>query len=205
MRMIIATHNYKKLAELSRILKPLGVDAVTDAEAGLKLDEVEETGSTFEENAFLKADAACRQSGLPAVADDSGLMVDALDGAPGVYSARYAGEGASDAARNQKLLKELDGVPEEGRGAKFVSAICCVFPNGDRVEARGECPGRIGFVPVGENGFGYDPVFLDPELGLTAAEMSPEEKMGRSHRAKALRELLRLWPSFWEGYLQKRA
>ena len=157
---IIATHNYKKLAELSRILKPLGIDAVTDAEAGLKLDEVEETGATFEENAFLKAAAACRQSGLPAVADDSGLMVEALDGAPGVYSARYAGEGASDADRNRKLLRELDGVPEEERGAKFVSAVCCVFPNGDRVEAQGECPGRIGFTPVGENGFGYDPLFV---------------------------------------------
>ena len=107
MRMIIATHNYKKLAELSRILGPLGIDAVTDAEIGVKLDEVEETGTTFEENAFLKADAACRQTGLPSVADDSGLMVDALGGAPGMYSARYAGEGASDADRNRKLLSEL--------------------------------------------------------------------------------------------------
>lgn len=186
MRMIIATHNYKKLAELSRILGPLGIDAVTDAEIGVKLDEVEETGTTFEENAFMKADAACRQTGLPSVADDSGLMVDALGGAPGVYSARYAGEGASDADRNRKLLSELEGLPEEERGAQFVSAICCVFPNGDRVEARGECPGRIGFRPVGENGFGYDPLFV-VEDGRSYAELSDGEKDDISHRGNALR------------------
>ena len=193
---IIATHNYKKLAELSRILKPLGIDAVTDAEAGLKLDEVEETGATFEENAFLKAAAACRQSGLPAVADDSGLMVEALDGAPGVYSARYAGEGASDADRNRKLLRELDGVPGEERGAKFGTPVCWGFPNGGRVEAQGECPGRIGFTPVGENGFGYDPLFV-VDGGMSYAELSDEEKDAISHRGNALR----LFAARLEDYL----
>lgn len=147
MRMIVATHNRKKLAELERILAPLGVEPVTGEDIGILLDEVEETGTTFEENAFLKADAACRQTGMPAVADDSGLMVDALDGRPGVYSARYAGEGASDADRIRKLLGEMETVPEKQRTARFASAVCCVFPDGSTVTARGECPGRIGREP----------------------------------------------------------
>lgn len=187
MRYIVATHNYKKLAELSRILEPLGINAVTDAEAGVKLKEVEETGTTFEENAYLKAAAACAQTGMPAVADDSGLEVEALNGAPGVFSARYAGEGATDADRNKKLLGELAGVPEEQRTARFVSVICCVFPNGDRVTARGECGGRIGYEPSGENGFGYDPLFVTRD-GRTFAELSNEEKDAISHRGNALRQ-----------------
>lgn len=186
MRYIVATHNPKKLGELSRILKPLGIDAVTDAETGVRLGEVEETGATFEENAFLKAAAACRQTGMPAVADDSGLQVDALDGAPGVYSARYAGEGATDADRNRKLLRALEKVPDERRGARFVSVVCCVFPNGDRVTARGECRGRIGHEPAGDNGFGYDPLFLIGD-GRSFAELSAEEKDEISHRGNALR------------------
>ena len=186
MRTIIATHNYKKLAELSRILKPLGIDAITDAEAGIALKEVEETGTTFEENAFLKAAAACKQSGMPAIADDSGLEVDALNGAPGVFSARYAGEGATDADRNRKLLRELENIPEEKRTARFVSVICCIFPDGSRVTARGECKGRIGYSPVGENGFGYDPLFMVEE-GRSYAELSSEEKDAISHRGNALR------------------
>ena len=127
---IIATHNQHKLSELERILTPLKIDAAT-----AQLDEVEETGTTFAENAFLKAEAACRQTDMPAVADDSGLMVDALNGAPGVYSARYAGEGASDMDRIQKLLLNLKDVPKERRAAKFICAICCVYPNGDIVTA----------------------------------------------------------------------
>lgn len=186
MQYIIATHNYKKLAELSRILKPLGIEAVTDAELGFRLDEVEETGTTFEENACLKAMAACRQSGLPAVADDSGLEVEALNGAPGVYSARYAGEHATDADRNLKLLAEMASIPEERRNARFVSAICCVFPNGDRVTARGECAGRIGYEALGQNGFGYDPLFVVSD-GRTYAELSADEKDAISHRGNALR------------------
>lgn len=186
MQYIVATHNPKKLIELSRILEPLGIDAVTDRERGIALTEVEETGTTFEENAFLKASSACRESGLPAIADDSGLMVDALGGAPGVYSARYAGEDATDADRIAKLLRELDGVKEDERGARFVSVICGVFPNGDTLYARGECPGRIGFEPRGEGGFGYDPVFV-VEGGRSYAELTAEEKDAISHRGRAMR------------------
>jgi len=186
MQFVIATHNYKKLTELSRILKPLGIEAVTDAELGATLSEVEETGTTFEENAYLKAAAACKQTGLPAVADDSGLEVAALDGAPGVYSARYAGEGATDAQRNRKLLAEMAHLPEERRGARFVSAICCVFPNGESVTARGECAGTIGYEPAGDNGFGYDPLFV-VDGGKTYAELNADEKDAISHRGQALR------------------
>lgn len=198
MKLIVATHNRKKLTELKRIFLPLGIDAVTDRELGVALTEVEETGDTFEQNAFLKAEGACRETGLPAVADDSGLMVDALNGAPGVYSARYAGEGASDADRNDKLLRALDGVPEARRGAKFVSAICCVFPNGDRVEARGECPGTIGARPAGNGGFGYDPLFV-VEGGRTYAELSDDEKDAISHRGVAMR----LFAERLREYLQR--
>ena len=187
MRFIVATHNVKKLRELSRILEPLGIEAITDRELGKPLTEVEETGTTFEENAYLKAASACRETGLPAIADDSGLAVDALNGAPGVYSARYAGEDATDAERIAKLLRELDGVPAEKRTAQFVSVVCCVFPDGETLSLRGECPGRIGFAPRGEGGFGYDPVF---EVGdKTYAELSAEEKDAISHRGNALRKL----------------
>lgn len=179
---VIATHNPGKLKELQRILEPLHIDAVT-----AKLDEVEETGTTFAENAFLKADAACRQTGMPAVADDSGLMVDALNGEPGVYSARYAGEGATDYDRITKLLTNLKNVPLEKRTAKFVSAICCVFPNGEKIEVQGECPGCIAFEPHGNGGFGYDPIFL--VNGKSFAELNASEKDAVSHRGRALRAL----------------
>lgn len=179
---VIATHNPGKLKELQRILAPLHIDAVT-----AQLDEVEETGTTFAENAFLKADAACRQTGMPAVADDSGLMADALNGEPGVYSARYAGEGASDADRIHKLLKNMEHVPQEKRTAKFVSAICCVFPDGKHIDVQGECPGMIAFEPHGNGGFGYDPVFL--VNGKSFAELGASEKDAVSHRGRALRAL----------------
>lgn len=179
MKFVIATHNKHKLQELRRILTPLGIEAIT-----ADLSEVEETGTTFAENACLKAKAACEETGLPAVADDSGLEVDALDGRPGVYSARYAGEGATDAQRIEKLLGELAEVPAEKRTARFVSSICCVFPNGDILRAEGECPGSIAFAPAGEDGFGYDPVFLCGEK--TFAQMTAAEKDAVSHRGKAL-------------------
>lgn len=180
MELIVATHNPDKIREFERILRPLSV-SVRTAELG----EVEETGATFEENALLKARAACRETGLPAVADDSGLAVDALDGAPGVYSARYAGPGATNAQRIEKLLRALRDVPMEKRGAKFVCAICCAFPNGDVVTARGECEGSVAFAPLGEGGFGYDPVFLVG--GKSFGELSAEEKDRISHRGRALR------------------
>ena len=180
MTFAMATHNAHKLEELARILRPLGVQ-VTPAE----YREVEETGGTFAENARLKAQAACRDTGLPAIADDSGLEVDALGGAPGVYSARYAGEHATDAQRIEKLLREMETVPEEKRTARFVSAICCAFPDGRTLETEGVCEGSVARAPSGAGGFGYDPVFCVG--GKTYAEMSAEEKDAVSHRGKALR------------------
>lgn len=178
MKCIIATHNPHKCEELRRILAPLGVEAVLDP----ALPDVEETGTAFAENAFLKADAACRFTGLPAVADDSGLMVDALGGEPGVYSARYAPAGQ----RKATVLQKLAGLPREQRGAQFVSSVCCVFPNGDTVTAQGVCRGYIGDAPRGEGGFGYDAIFVT-EDGRTFAELSPQEKDAVSHRGQALR------------------
>lgn len=180
MEFVIGTHNKNKVLEFQRILEPL---AITVCSA--KLHEVDETGTTFAQNAFLKAAAACRETGKPAVADDSGLMVDVLDGAPGVYSARYAGEGASSEACIKKLLDVLKNTPAEKRGAKFVCSICCVFPNGDKITAEGECHGSIAFAPQGESGFGYDPVFLVGER--TFAEISADKKDQISHRGHALR------------------
>lgn len=180
MEFIIATHNADKIQEFRRILEPLSIKAVS-----ADLPEVEETGATFAENAYLKAISAFHAAGKPAVADDSGLEVDALGGAPGIYSARYAGENATNEQRIAKLLNELGDVPEEKRTARFVCAICCILPNGDLLTARGECPGKIAFAPRGTDGFGYDPVFLTGEK--TFAELSAEEKDDISHRGKALR------------------
>ncbi|MEE1318411.1 MAG: XTP/dITP diphosphatase [Ruminococcus sp.] len=187
MKFIIATNNKKKLAELQRILKPLGIDAVTAREAGVELDDVEETGTTFAENAFLKAYAAFRKTGTPSVADDSGLCVDALDGRPGVYSARYAGENATDEEKNSKLLAELEGVTEEKRTAHFSCAICCILSDGSKIEVEGRCEGKIAFEPCGDGGFGYDPVFVYE--GKSYAQLSAEEKDAVSHRGQALRKL----------------
>lgn len=185
MKFIIATNNQKKLKELQRILAPLGIDAVTAKQEGINLDDVEENGSTFAENAFLKADAACKKSGLPAIADDSGLCVDALGGRPGIYSARYAGENADDSQRISKLLDELRDIEAEKRTARFVCSVCCVLPNGDRITAEGNCCGSIAFEPHGDKGFGYDPVFLYD--GCCFGNLSPEQKDKVSHRGNALR------------------
>lgn len=181
---LIATHNAKKKNELLRILAPLGIDVKTDSELGLTLSEPEETGETFYENALIKAKAGCEESGYPCVADDSGLMVDYLAGAPGVYSARFSGENSDDEKNNNKLLKLMADVPENERTARFVSVVCCVFPNGDIISARGECEGTIGYEKKGESGFGYDPLFMVD--GKSFAEMSAEEKDKLSHRGKAL-------------------
>ena len=210
MKVILASQNQHKLVELSAILSQLGFEIALESEYGLHVD-VDETGTTFEENSLLKAEAVMKASGMPVLADDSGLMVDALDGAPGVYSARYSEDmpdlpGATKDERNtMKLLAALSSVRLWNRSARFRTVVAVCTPEGETLIAPGTWEGSVACSPRGKNGFGYDPVFLDPELGLTAAEMSPEEKMSRSHRAKALRELLRLWPSFWEGYLRKRA
>ncbi len=185
---IIASNNPHKVEELDRILNPLGIKSVTAKDAGINLSEVEETGETFAENARLKAQAAYKISGMPAVADDSGLMVDALGGAPGVYSARYAGENATDADRISKLLTELKDVPENERTAAFVSSICCILDDGSMIEVSGRCNGKIAFEPVGEGGFGYDPVFVVAD-GRSFAQLTAEEKDKISHRGNALRAL----------------
>ena len=181
---LIATHNKKKKNELLRIPSPLGIDVKTDEELNLTLTEPDETGETFYENALIKAQSGCKESGLPCVADDSGLMVDYLAGAPGVYSARFAGEHGNDKKNNEKLLKLLKDVKDEERTARFVSVVCCVFPNGDILSARGECEGKIGYEEKGEGGFGYDPVFMVD--GKSFAEISSDEKDKLSHRGKAL-------------------
>ena len=183
MKLVLASKNEKKLKEMNEILSGLGIEVCLQSDVGVDVD-VEETGTTFEENSLLKAKAVMEASGLPAVADDSGLCVDALNGAPGVYSARYGGEGLDD-ARRYKLLRA--NMPRgAARTAKFVSVITCCFPNGDTLTARGECPGTIAFVPMGEGGFGYDPVFFLPKLKKTFAQLSAEEKNAISHRGKAL-------------------
>ncbi len=183
---VLASKNAKKLAEMQTILGEQGVQVLSQAQAGVDLDP-EETGTTFEENAIIKAKAVAEASGLPAIADDSGLMVDALDGAPGVYSARYGGSHAlSDEYRWKLLLKNMEGM--EQRAAKYVSVIAAVFPDGRVLTARGECHGEIAESPRGTGGFGYDPIFRLPD-GRHMAEISIEEKNRISHRAIALAEM----------------
>jgi len=193
---LIATHNMKKRDELQRILSPLGVHVLTADEAGVDLTDVEETGTTFEENALLKARSGCKEGKMPCIADDSGLCVDALDGAPGVYSARFAGEHGNDDKNNEKLLSLLSDVPPEKRTARFVSTVACVFPDGRELVVRGECEGKIGYEKRGENGFGYDPLFYVGER--TFAEFTPEEKDAVSHRGNALRALTEALPAYLE-------
>ncbi len=188
MKIIIATHNKKKRAELERILSPLGIEIVTDSDIGCTLREVEENGITFYENALIKAKAGCEDSGLPCIADDSGLVVDALNGAPGVFSARYSGVHGDDEANNDKLLKELENVPDSERTARFVCSVCCYFPDGKTIEATESCEGTIFRERHGNGGFGYDPLFNCN--GQPFAEICAEEKDRVSHRGKALRRLV---------------
>lgn len=187
MDFILATNNMKKLAEMQRILSPLGINVVTAKMLGKQLEDVEEDGKTFEDNAKLKARAACKEMDMPAIADDSGLCVDYLDGAPGIFSARFAGEHGNDEKNNDLLLEKLDGVPLEKRTAHYVCAICCTFPDGREIVVRGECNGVIGFERDGHEGFGYDPLFLVD--GKAFGRYTAEEKDRISHRGNALRLL----------------
>ena len=196
MKVILASKNPHKLTELSAILSQHGFEIALESEYGLDID-VDETGTTFEENSLLKAEAVMKASGLPVLADDSGLMVDALDGAPGVYSARY-GHKSSDGERTAFLLENMKDVPDEKRTAKFVCVITCLWPDGRKIVARGECPGVITREVHGENGFGYDPVFYLPELGMTYAELLSEQKNAISHRARALQEFCRQYQQMQE-------
>ena len=196
MKVILASKNPHKLTELSAILSQHGFEIALESEYGLDID-VDETGTTFGENSLLKAEAVMKASGLPVLADDSGLMVDALDGAPGVYSARY-GHKSSDGERTAFLLENMKDVPDEKRTAKFVCVITCLWPDGRKIVARGECPGVITREVHGENGFGYDPVFYLPELGMTYAELPSEQKNAISHRARALQEFCRKYQQMQE-------
>lgn len=196
MRAVLASKNQKKLREMQEILSAQGVELVLQSELGVDID-VEETGDTFEENAILKAEAVCHATGLPAISDDSGLSVDALGGAPGIYSARYGGDGLDDEGRYRLLLRNMEG--EQNRACRFVCVICCAFPNGERILARGECPGLLSEAPQGSGGFGYDPIFFLPELGKSMAELSPEEKNKLSHRGAALRAFQNEWENTQHG------
>lgn len=187
MDFILATNNMKKLAEMQRILSPLGINVVTAKMLGITLEDVVEDGETFEDNAKLKAHAACKQTNMPSIADDSGLCVDYLNGAPGIYSARFSGEHGNDEKNNDLLLEKLEGVPLEKRTAHYVCAICCVFPDGREIVVRGECNGIIGFERDGHEGFGYDPLFF--VNGRAFGRYTAEEKDKISHRGNALRLL----------------
>ncbi len=186
--LLIGTNNAHKVTELRRILGEVDVTLLTPADAGIALD-VEETGETFEENARLKARAFCAASGLPSLADDSGIEVDALGGRPGVRSARYGGEGLDDADRTQLLLDELADVPEEQRACRYRVVLVLARPDGSEEVVDGACEGRAAFAPVGENGFGYDPIFYVPRFGRTMAQLDPAEKDAISHRGQATRRM----------------
>jgi len=196
---VLATGNQGKIREFGAMLGELMPDVTV---CGLKdfpdIGEIEETGATFEENSRIKAETVARLTGHVAVADDSGLEVDALDGRPGVHSARYSGPGATDERNYLKLLDELKNVSREQRTARFVCVITACAPNGESLVTRGTWEGRITDAPVGDNGFGYDPVFWDDAAAMTSAQMDQAMKNSRSHRGKALQSLLEQWPLFWE-------
>lgn len=208
MKIVAATNNPKKLREMERILKELGFEVLSMKEAGVEADP-EENGATFAANAAIKALAVAERCGLAAVADDSGLCIDALHGEPGVHTARYCdrpGQRATDDQRMDRILEELVCTPRERRTARFVSAICCVMPDGSRITAEGVCEGWIGYRKLGDKGFGYDPIFMvggqaeDLSTGRSFAQLSDEEKDAVSHRGKALRAFAREM----ECWLQKQ-
>lgn len=209
--LVLATHNSGKVRELQEPLaafglQVIGLSALRSSFSEQEL-EVEETGTSFTENALLKARTIADLSGYIAIADDSGILVDALNGAPGIYSARYSQEeaerpeyaGLTQDERNiQKLLQAMRDVPPAKRTARFCSAMAAAAPKGERIVVQGFWEGQITAAPIGSHGFGYDPVFYDPQLQCTAAQLEPAQKMAISHRAKALQALLALWPSFWQ-------
>lgn len=189
MKMVLASKNPHKLVEIQKIVERFDIQLVLESELGVDID-VEETGTTFEENSLLKAKAVMEATGLPALADDSGIAVDALNGAPGVYSARYGFDDTlDDWGRLQLLLKNTENVPNGQRQAQFVCVITLMTPEGQMIQARGEVHGELLRAPAGTGGFGYDPIFYYPPLGKTLAEVAPEEKNQVSHRARALKVL----------------
>lgn len=201
MKVVLASKNKHKLEEISKITEQFDIQLVMESELGVDID-VEETGTTFEENSFLKAEAVMQATGLPALADDSGIAVDALNGEPGIYSARYGFDDTlDDWGRLQLLLKNTEDVPDGQRQAQFVCVITMVTPEGKVIQARGEVHGELLREPRGENGFGYDPIFYYPPLGMTTAELPPEEKNRVSHRANALKVFYEKLKE--EGYADK--
>lgn len=196
MKFVIASKNPNKLDELNRILSPIGIKVVSELNSDFVLPNVEENGSTFVQNARLKAVSAMETTGLPAIADDSGLCVDYLNGDPGVFSARFSGTESDDNKNNQKLLQLLKGVPMQKRSAYFVSAVCVEFPDGTEIVAEGKVSGHIAFEAIGSEGFGYDPLFL--VNGRSFAQMSKGEKDEVSHRGKALKTLVKKLEGYYE-------
>lgn len=195
-KLIAATKNRGKLKEITEILADFPFKVLSMEQAGIDMD-IEENGSTFEENALIKAKTVSKAVGKIVLADDSGLVVDYLDGAPGIYSSRFAGEGASDEDRNNKLLRLLDGIPYNRRTARFVCAVAVVFPDGSCFTVKGICEGYIGNKPAGINGFGYDPLFYISEYGKTIAELDSETKNSISHRGKAFKMMVEELKNKW--------
>jgi XTP/dITP diphosphohydrolase len=196
MKFVLASHNKGKIQEVKDILGPLGFEVEPMPEG---FPEIIEDGTTFEENAMIKAKAVCDALGLPVIADDSGLEVDALDGFPGIHSARWAGPDATAHDRNQLLLERMLTVPEDQRGAKFVCAAVCMFPDGKSLTVRGQCVGTILGEEHGTGGFGYDPIFCVPEYGCTFGELQSDVKNSISHRARAFTALGIALQAYMEG------
>jgi len=188
---VVATRNKDKYNEIKEILKDMPFEVISMDEAGVDLTaDIEETGKTFEENALIKAKKVCELTGEITIADDSGIEIDYLGGAPGIYSSRFGGKDATDFEKNKQILEMLEGVPFEKRSARFTCAIAAAYPDGNHFVVKGLCNGYIGYEPKGSNGFGYDPIFFVPEYGMTTAQMKPEEKHKISHRGNALRLML---------------
>jgi XTP/dITP diphosphohydrolase len=194
---VLATNNKGKIRELSVMLEPFGVRVKSLGEFP-EIGEIPETGDTFLENAFIKARTVAGITGLVAVADDSGIEIDALGGRPGVYSARYAGEECDDHANNEKMLAEMKDVPEDKRTGRYRCVMAASAPNGAEINSDGSYEITVGHGYKGKGGFGYDVIVIDPDLGCHVAELDPEVKNGKSHRGKAMRKLLEMWPDFWE-------
>ncbi len=194
-KIVLATRNKGKIREMQALLKDFGIEVISAFDLP-DVPEVAEDGETFFENSMKKAREIALATGITALADDSGLIVDALDGAPGVHSARYAGEDADDNMNNMKLLADMEGVAPENRTARFKCVMVLYDPSGAWISAEGTCEGVIALEPSGSGGFGYDPVFFVPELGRSMAELTPEEKNSISHRGKALKALRSQLPDF---------